>query len=165
MPGHLGGNLLRLMADRGLSIRQVTQAAELDERTVRGILDGTTKPHAQSLHRLAEGLGVEVDEFFLDSPQLLYRRSDRPTNPIVQQVMQTDGPMFADWGEADFDRLHRRIEADGDPTREDVIEAVRQMNRRRAMHEKLDRLLESPQAEIAAGMIELLDSQIAPDRS
>ena len=82
-------NLLRLMAAGGLSVRRVADRTGLDERTIRGILSGGNKPHAQTLHRLAEGLGVKVDEFFVDPAQLLYRRFDRQTNPVVAEVIET----------------------------------------------------------------------------
>jgi transcriptional regulator with XRE-family HTH domain len=72
-------NLLRLMAAGGLSVRRVAEQTGLDERTIRGILNGGNKPHAQTLHRLAEGLAVNIDEFFVDPAQLLYRRFDRQT--------------------------------------------------------------------------------------
>ncbi len=65
----------------------------LDERTIRGILSGGNKPHAQTLHRLAEGLGVKVDEFFVDPAQLLYRRFDRQTNPVVAEVLERHGEL------------------------------------------------------------------------
>ena len=81
MSDHARENLLRLMAAGGLSVRRVAERTGLDERTIRGILGGGNKPHAQTLHRLAEGLGVKVDEFFVDPAQLLYRRFDRQTNP------------------------------------------------------------------------------------
>ena len=70
MPDYARENLLRLMAGAGLSIRGVADRTGLDERTIRGILGGGKTPHAQTLHRLAEGLGVKVDEFFVDPAQL-----------------------------------------------------------------------------------------------
>ena len=77
------------MAAGGLSFGRVAEQTGLDERTIRGILGGGNKPHAQTLHRLAEGLGVKVDEFFVDPAQLLYRRFDRQTNPVVAEVIET----------------------------------------------------------------------------
>ncbi len=88
MSDHAGKNLLRLMAAEELSLHQVAQRTHLDERTLRGIARGTHQPHARTLHRLAEGLGVAVDEFFVDPAQLLYRRFDRRTNPVVAEVLQ-----------------------------------------------------------------------------
>lgn len=153
-------NLLRLMAQRGLSIHQVAESTALDERTIRGILGGANKPHARTLHRLAEGLGVEVDEFFLDPTQLLYRRFDRRTNPMVGEVLQSHRELFDGWSEADFDELHSRVGAGGPLTREGTLVAVGQMNHKRKLHEKLDVLLESSQAETIGGIIELICKQV-----
>ena len=158
-----GENLQRLMAERGWSIQQVVEKSGLDERTIRGILGGTAKPHTRSLHRLAKGLGATVDEFFLDPTQLLYRHFDRHSNPLVEEVLQTHRDLFADWTEADFDELHSRVGSGGALTFEGTLAAVVQMNRKRELHEKLDVLLESSQAGLIGGMIELMYDQIVVD--
>lgn len=160
-----GENLNRLMAAEGLSIHQVSEKTGLDERTIRGILGGTNKPHAKSLHHLAEGLGVKVDEFFIDPSQLLYRRFDRMTNPMVEEVLQSDPELFDGWLESDFDELHSRMGAGGALTRQGTLAAVGAMNCRRKLHEKLDLILESSQAELIGGMIDLAYGQIVVEGS
>jgi transcriptional regulator with XRE-family HTH domain len=149
-------NLLRLMAAGGLSVRGVARQTGLDERTIRGILGGGNKPHPQTLHRLADGLGVKVDEFFVDPARLLYRRFDQHTNPVVAEVIATHGGLFEGWTESDFDELHSRVGTGGALTVEGTLAAVRHMNRKRELHEKLDLLLESSHAEIAAGILDML---------
>ena len=153
-------NLKRLMAAGGLSIHQVAEKTGLDERTIRGILSGTNKPHAKSVHRLAEGLAVKVDEFFVNPSQLLYRWFDRETNPMVEEVLQANPELFDGWRESDFEELHSRVAAGGPLTRQGTLTAVREMNRKRKLHEKLDLLLESSQAELIGGIIDLAHGQI-----
>ena len=114
MSEYAGQNLLRLMAAAESSIHEVAERTGLDTRTIRGITRGTHRPHARTLHRLAEGLRVAVDEFFVDPAQLLYRCFDRRTNPAVDEVLQDDPELFEGWGEADFDELHSRVGAGGD---------------------------------------------------
>ncbi len=164
---HASENLQRLMAERGWSISQVIEKTSLDERTIRGILAGTAKPHSQTLHRLAKGLGVAADEFFLDPSQLLYRHFDRhfdrQSNPLVEEVLQTHRELFDGWTEADFDELHSRVGSGGALSFEGALAAVAQMNRKRELHEKLDVLLESSQAETLAGIVEVLYRQVAAD--
>ena len=164
MSDYASENLQRLMAAAGLSIHEVAQRTALDKRTVRGILNGRNRPHAKSLHRLAEGLGVTVDEFFLDPAQLLYRRFDRQTNPMVEEVLSTHPVLFGGWSEADFDELHSRMAAGGPLTRDGALNAVHQMNRKRELHDQLDVLLESSQAELIAGVIELAYEQVVTKR-
>jgi len=159
-----GENLRRLLADRGLSIRQLAEKTGLDERTIRGILSGTNTPHARTLHRLAEGLGVPVDEFFLHPSQLLYRRFDRQTNPVVEEVMQSHQELFTDWTEADFDELHSRVGTGGALSFEGTLAAIHQMNRKRELHEKLDLLLESSQAEVVRGIVDVLYEQAVVEK-
>ena len=128
----------------------------MDERTIRGILNGGNKPHAQTLHRLAEGLDVKVDEFFVDPAQLLYRRFNRQTHPLVAEAIDTHGELFDGWTEADFDKLHSRLGTGGSLTVEDTLMAARHMNHKRELHKKLDLLLESSYAEVAVGIVGVL---------
>ena len=157
---HARENLLRLMAARGLTMCGVAEQTGLHVRTVRGILRGDKKPHARTLHRLAEGLGVAVDEFFVDPAQLLYRRFDRQTNPVVAEVIEDHKEVFHGCTETDFDELHSRVGAGGALTVEGALAAVQQMNRRRELHDKLDLLLESSQAEVAAGILNVLYDKV-----
>jgi transcriptional regulator with XRE-family HTH domain len=144
------------MAACGLSLHALAEQTGLDERTIRGILNSGAKPHIRTLRRLADGLGVKVDELFIDPAQLLYRRFDQQTNPLVAEVMEADKGLFEGWTEGDFDELHSRVGEGGALTHEGVLAAVRLMNQKRDLHAKLDLLLESSQAEVAGGIIELL---------
>lgn len=164
MSDHTRENLLRLMAVGGLSVHAVAERSGLDERTIRGILSGGNKPHAQTLHRLAEGLGVAVDEFFLDPAQLLYRHFDRQTNPLVAEAIEMHGELFNGWTEADFDELHSRVGTGGPLTAEGALKVVRHMNHKRDLHEKLDLLLESSHADLAARILDVLYEGIVVDR-
>lgn len=164
MSDHTRENLLRLIAAGGLSVRGVAERTGLDERTIRGILVGGNKPHVQTLHRLAQGLGVKVDEFFVDPAQLLYRRFDRHTNPMVAEVIETHGELFDGWTEADFDELHSRVGTGGSLTAKGALVAVRHMNQKRDLHEKLDLLLESSHAELAADILDVLYEKVVVGR-
>jgi transcriptional regulator with XRE-family HTH domain len=161
MPEHAPENLARLMAAAGVSVQEVVERTGLDQRTIRGILNGTQKAHPRTLHRLAEGLGVSVDELFLDPSHLLYRRFDRWTNPLVEEILEEHPEWFDKWTEADFDELHSHVGAGGPLTREGVTQTARRINRKRRLHEKLDVLMESSHAEVAAGILDLLYEKIA----
>jgi transcriptional regulator with XRE-family HTH domain len=161
MPEHAPANLARLMAAAGASVREVAQRTGLDLRTIRGILNGKQKAHPRTIQRLAQGLDVSVDEFFLDPAHLLYRRFDRWTNPLVEEVLEEHPEWFEKWSEADFDELHSHVGAGGPLTREGVARAARRINRKRRLHEKLDVLMESSQAEVAGGILDLLYEKIA----
>ena len=58
------------MARLNLTMDQVVDSTGLNERTVKELLRGRSKPHARTLHRLAAGLGVNADEFFWPCPEL-----------------------------------------------------------------------------------------------
>ena len=103
---------------------------------------------------------MAVDEFFVDPSQLLYRRFDRGTNPLVEEVLQEEPLLFEGWGEAEFDELHSRVGTGGALTREGTLAAVARMNSKRRLHDMLDVLLETGQAKTVSGMLELLYQQV-----
>jgi transcriptional regulator with XRE-family HTH domain len=149
-------NLRRLMTRLGLTIEQAAEQTGLDPRTIKKILDGSNRPHARTLHRLAEGLGVPADELFLDPVGLLYRNFDRQTNPVVAELLHDAPELFVGWTEGDFDELHSRFGTGGPLTPDGARTAVAAMNRNRRLHEKLSVLLESSHAELIGGIVELM---------
>jgi transcriptional regulator with XRE-family HTH domain len=106
-------NLRRLMAKEGLTFDDVVAASRLDERTLRSVARGNTNPHARTLHKLAHGLGVEIDELFRPPGQSSARRFDRATNSLVQEVVARHVETFANWSDADFDELFSRFGTGG----------------------------------------------------
>ncbi len=160
MTGHEASNLRRLIAGRGLTIEEVAERTGVDRRTIMGMADGTKRPQAGTINRLANGLGVSSDEFFLEPNQLAYRQFDCHTNPIVEEAMESRAELFAGWTEAEFDELHSRFGAGGALTLEGTLAVVRAMNDGRQVHEKLATLLESSQADLIRGIVELLYDQI-----
>jgi transcriptional regulator with XRE-family HTH domain len=148
------------MSRHGWTVEELAARSGVDRRTIRGMLEGRSKSQPATLHRLAAGLGISTDEFFLDPAQLLYRRIDRQTNPLVQEVLEASPDLFAGWTEADFDELHSRFGAGGCLTSEGVRQAALHMNAKRALHEKLSVLLESSHAEVVRGILELLYQQV-----
>ena len=159
-----GDNLRRLMADRALTIGQLSQKSAVDRRTIKGILDGTKRPHLRTIGRLARGLEVASDEFFVDPAQLLYRRFDRDTNPVVEEVIEAHSKVFAGWTTLDFDELHSRMGTGGPLTAEGTLAAAREMNTKRELHEKLTVLMESSHAEVIAGIVELMYGKVVQEK-
>ena len=160
MTEHIGENLRRVMAQDGLSLGEVVEKTGLDRRTVQGILEHSNKPHPRTLHRLAKGLGVSPDEFFVSPSQLLYRRFDCQTNSAVGQIVEAHPELFRDWTELDFEELHSRFGTGGALTAEGALAAVGDMNRRRDLQEKLALLLESSEAELITGIVEMMYQRV-----
>ena len=160
MPNHTRENLMRLMASGGLSVRRVSSRTGVDERTIRGILGGDNKPHAQTLRRLADGLGVRVDEFFVNPAQLLFRCIDSQTNSIVAEAIKTNGDLFAGWTVVDFHELHDRTGGGEPPTLDATLQTVRQMNEKRQLHGILDLLLKSSEAKVTVGILDVLCKKV-----
>ncbi len=155
-------NLRRLMARQGLSVLQVVERTGLDERTIKTILSGAnSRPHARTLFQLAQGLGVDSDELFQTPGLLSHRAFDRRTNPVVEQVVAAEPALFADWSTADFDELYSRFGHGGALTAEGTRAVVEQMNRQRDVHRKVALLLQTSQADVLQGLVNVLYEKIA----
>ncbi len=153
-------NVRRLMARKGLTLRQLVVASGLHERTVKAVLSGTGKPHARTLHRLAAGLGVSSDELFQNPSVLTHRLFDRRTNPLVEDVVDEHPEWFAGWSEADFEELYSHFGTGGALSAEGAQQLILAMNEKRSVHQKVALLLESGEAELLIGFIELLYQKI-----
>jgi transcriptional regulator with XRE-family HTH domain len=149
-------NLRRIMTRQGWSLAELVLASGLDERTIRGILQGSNRPHIRTLHRLAEALGVGTDEFFQTPAVLTHRLFDRATNPLVEEVIQAEPELFANWTEAEFDSLYSRFGTGGALTREGARLAATQINQQRQILSKVALLLETQEADILIPLVETL---------
>jgi transcriptional regulator with XRE-family HTH domain len=157
-------NVRRLMARGGLTLGQLVAASGLHERTVKAILAGRTKPHARTLHRLARGLGVSTDELFEQASPLAHRLFDRRTNPAMQDVVDAHPELFEGWTETDFEELYSHFGTGGALTPGGAAELVLAMNEKRAVHHKVALLLESGEAALLIGLVDLLYQKIAVTR-
>jgi transcriptional regulator with XRE-family HTH domain len=149
-------NLRRLMARDGLTFDEVVEVSGLDQRTVRALARGMNHPHARTLHKLACGLGVSIDELFRPADRVSPRRFDRATNSLVESVVGAHAEAFADWTEAEFDELYSRFGTGGQLTEAGVLAEAEAMNARRAVWRQASVILESGEAELLAEFIELL---------
>lgn len=51
-----------MRAERGITIRQLSERTGLSVATICYVEKGLRDPHIRTLHRFAEGLGVTLDE-------------------------------------------------------------------------------------------------------
>ena len=149
-------NLRRLMARAGLTFEEVVTATELDERTVRGLVRGTTNPHARTLHKLARGLDVAIDDLFRPPGRHSPRQFDRATNMLVEGVVAEHAATFTNWSETDFDELYSRFGTGGQLTDDGVLAAAQAMNARRDVWRQVSVILESGEAKLLAEFVDLL---------
>jgi transcriptional regulator with XRE-family HTH domain len=150
-----GANVKRLMVRLDMKLADVVQATGLDERTVRSILRGTTRPHARTLHKLASGLGVDPDELFHDLRDAS-TAFDRAANPAVAHVISSHPQLFDHWTPADFDELFSRVAVGGELTEHGAVQAAQMMNRRRELMKQVAVILESGEADILRDFIAML---------
>jgi len=152
----IGTNIRRLMARDGLTFDDVVQATGLDERTLRGLVRGTNRPHARTLHKLTTGWGISIDELFQPSALAAQRSFDRATNSLVDEVIGAHPEIFTQWSEAEFDELFSRFGTGGALNEAGVLAAAEAMNDRRALLKQVCIVLESSEAELLAQLVELL---------
>jgi transcriptional regulator with XRE-family HTH domain len=151
-----GANIRRLMARLDMTLQQVVEATGLDERTVRSMSQGDTRPHARTLHKLAEGLGIDTDELFQDPFSVSNVEFDRATNPQVTEVIDRHPEIFADWPDAEFAELYSRVAVGGELTEEGALAAALAMNARREVQYQVSVILETGEADILREFIGMM---------
>lgn len=151
----VGANVRRLMARYAMTLDDAVAATGLDERTLRSVLRGQGRPHARTLHRLARGLGVAVDELLRDDRDAA-ASFDRATNPAVAEAAAGRPDLFAGWTAGEFRELASRFAAGGQLTVEGAVAAAERMNRRRELLQQAALVLETDQAELLEEFVALL---------
>lgn len=149
-------NLRRLMAREGLTYDDVCTATGLDARTLRGMLHAKKRPHAKTLQRLAEGLGVAVDQLFVGDEAAARAEFDTSTNPAIQATVEDSPELFDDWSPGDFGELASRVGTGGALTPDGVRQAAEAMNANRRSIDQARVILESDQAAALRAVIDAL---------
>lgn len=160
----LASNVRRIMARSGLTLKQVVEATGLCERTVKGLLSGRSKPHARTLRRLACGLGVSTDELFQNPSLLVHQLFDHRTNSAVDEIVGSHPQWFDGWTDVDFAELYSHFGTGGALTETGATSVVLAMNRKRNVQQKVALLLESSEAELLTGLVDLLYQKIVVSR-
>ncbi len=151
-----GANVRRLMARLNMTQQDVIDATGLDHRTLRRILQGITRPHARTLHKLAEGFGVSTDELFQDPRQGGLTTFGKATNPVVAEVVDTHPETFANWTVADFNELFSRMAVGGELTEAGALGAAKAMNAKRQLMLEVAVILESSEAHLMQDFVDWL---------
>lgn len=157
-------NLRRIMAESAITYEEVVAASTLDARTVRGIARGEQTAHARSLRKLADGLGVEVDQLLAPPNGLSQAAFDAATNPAVQRAREAHPEVFRDWAPGDYAELASRFAVGGELTEHGAIEQAQRLNQHRAVLRRARVVLESNHADLLARLIDLLYERVRLDR-
>ncbi len=154
------------MARDGLTFSDLIKRTKLNHRTLKELLAGRRQPRPHTLHQLATGLNVPVEELFQDPALLHHKLFDRHTNPVVEETVAAHPQLFHGWTAAEFDELYSRFGTGGALTTQGALTAARAANRRRELLTKATLLLETSEAELLESMIDLLYRRaviVAPD--
>ncbi len=154
-------NVRRLMAREGLTYSDVVESTGLDERTVRGLVRGANNPHARTLHKFAQGLGISIDELFQPAGGATRQAFDRATNPAVESVVEAHAALFDAWSETDFDELYSQFGVGGPLNETGILTAAEAINAKRALLRKVAVILESSESELLADFVKLLYRRVA----
>jgi transcriptional regulator with XRE-family HTH domain len=144
------------MARDALTFEDVVEASGLDERTIRGVVHARNNPHARTLHKLACGLGVEIDELFRPVGPSPPRQFDRATNALVESVVAAHPEQFENWSAAEFDELYSRFGTGGQLTEAGILAAANVANAKRDLWRQISVILESGEAELLAEFVDLM---------
>lgn len=141
----------------------VVSAVGLDARTVRNIARADKQPQARTLHKLAEGLGVSVDELFAPPTGLSPEAFDAATNPVIDQVRTSQPDLFVGWSTEDFAELASRFGVGGELTEAGAAVEADAMNARRAVLNRAKVVLETSYGKILCELVDLLYEKVRID--
>jgi transcriptional regulator with XRE-family HTH domain len=152
------------MARLDLTVRDVAERTGLDQRTIKGILRrNSSKPHARTLHQLAAGLGVDVNELFQTPSTLAHRSFDRATNPVVEDYLSQHPEAVEGWSEDEFDELYSHVGTGGGLTTEGASRMIDAINRKRETWRKMAVVFESGEADLLSSIVDLLYHRVVID--
>lgn len=155
-------NLRRLLVGQGMTLAELARESGVDLRTIRSLLAGhNVRPHSRTLSRLAAGLGVATDELFRGPSLSSGDDFNRRTNPVVDEVIAEQPRLFAGWTQAEFDELYSHFGEGGSLTKEGTRATVAAVNRKREVQRKVALLLETGEADMLIGFVELLYKRVA----
>jgi transcriptional regulator with XRE-family HTH domain len=140
----------------------VMVAARLDGRTLCSLAQGTAHPHARTLHKLADGLGISIDELFQPVRRVAPRTFDRATNSLVDDCVAEHPKLFRNWSQSDFDELYSRFGTGGKLTEEGILAAAEAANAKRDLWRQMSVVLESGEADLLSQFVSLLYDRVTP---
>ena len=141
---YYGDNLRRLMAAKNLTLAEVARRSGLDVRTINGILNNPqARPHARTLHKLARGLRVPVEELFQAPPQLIQHPQRAVSHPGIRRLLQERPDLFDGWEASDFARLESLCEERQVRQIAQVVQLATLVNRTRQLSSGILRILAS----------------------
>jgi transcriptional regulator with XRE-family HTH domain len=72
------------------TVSGLVEVSGIHARTIKSILNGRSKPHPRTLHKLAVALDASADEFFRPAPAELHPGNGADTESKVAALLQTD---------------------------------------------------------------------------
>ena len=156
----VAGNLRRIMVRDDLTFDEVVSACELDGRTLRSLASGVSHPHARTLHKLAQGLGIAIDELFQPVTRTAPCQFDRATNSLVDSCVAQHPAAFRNWTPTDFDELYSRFGTGGQLTEEGILAAAEATNRKRELWREMSVILESSEADLLSQFVHMLHHRV-----
>jgi transcriptional regulator with XRE-family HTH domain len=161
----IASNLRRLMARNEWTFEALAEASDVDIRTLRSLLHCRRRPHARTLHKLAGGLGVSVDELF--QPALAAEDGphhaaafDRATNPVALAAIAARPERFAGWTAQEVDELFSRVGTGGELNEAGVAAAVDLIESRRETLDMAAVILETEEGELLRGIVQMLYERV-----
>ena len=155
-----GRRLRQIMAEQGLSQRDVALLTGLSPRTVQGVVDESARPHPRTLQKLAAGLGVSVVDLFTDPAASAAADFDRRTNPAVAEVVASRPELFENWTPTEFEELFSRFGVGGELTEAGAVAAAAAINARRELLQQVTLLLETEQADLLRDFVAMLARRV-----
>ncbi len=159
---------------RGWDRGELASRAGVSRTTLYQIGRGAVeKPRASTLKKVADALGVSVEQLTVGSitvgqayktepvPQEAFD-FDRATNSVIDSVCNDNPRLFSGWSGTDWQELYSSFGTGGQLTPDGVAQAAGHINRKRETIRRLNIVLETHLHDVAVHFIDSLYQSVQP---
>lgn len=158
------GHIVRTAcARKGWDLGELAERANISRTTLYHLLEGhTDNPRLATLNRLADSLGIGVDELLgngsppRNGTDRVAQAIDSAANPAVDEVARERPDLFHNWEPEDWAELRSMFGTGGGLNAGGVVRAADTINRRRDAVRKLRIVLETHLSDVAIGLVDTL---------
>jgi transcriptional regulator with XRE-family HTH domain len=153
----------RALDQSGLSLAELAARSSVDEAVLRRWTRlGVANPSHDHLLRVAKAFGLGDPRSLFDDGESEFeaaRRTDRQTNPAVDDVRADRPALFEQFTPEDWDELYSSHGTGGPLTYDGAVEAALKINRKRELRRKFEAVLETHHFDTLASLVELMYDQ------
>lgn len=120
------------------------------------------RAQTQTIKKIADALGVSVDELYMPAGEHSAARFDRATNSFVEQVKNSHPNAFENWNDRMDDELYSQFGVGGAMTEFGVLTVAEKIKERHDLERKFRVICESHEGKMLKDIVRLSFERLSP---